>query len=105
MPERWNKMNRFFMVLCVLFCIMHHSKSVVLAGSGRVVVEFCRIVADSQNYRRNTGKSTDTRLPAATKPLIIQRFLTPAKVALRQTRRRAKHQATETFARQKSSRL
>src|ERR1019366_978378 len=46
-------------------------------------MKFCRILADSQNHRRNTGNFTDTRLTAATKPLIIQRFLTLAKVALR----------------------
>jgi hypothetical protein len=41
------------------------------------------MVANGQSHRRHTGNFTDTRLTAATKPLIIQRFLTLAKVALR----------------------
>jgi hypothetical protein len=39
-------------------------------------------LADSQTNHRLTDRITDTRLPAATKPLQIQRFLTLAKVAL-----------------------
>jgi hypothetical protein len=43
-------------------------------------------LADSQTNHRFTDRITDTRLPAATKPLQIQRFLTLAKVALRRPR-------------------
>jgi hypothetical protein len=56
------------------------------------------MLANGQNQGPNTDKSTDTRLPAAVKPLIIQRFLTLAKVALRRPRRRAQRQATERMA-------
>ena len=43
---------------------MNHSGVTVLAGSGRVLVEFCQIVADGHAKRPFTDSFTDTRPPS-----------------------------------------
>ena len=66
---------------------MHRFKPKRLASSGRVMAGYWRIVANSFETIAHTGKTTDTRLLAAEKPLKIQRYLTLAMVALRPFRR------------------
>jgi hypothetical protein len=63
---------------------VNHSSTARLAGSGRAMVNFCRILAGHLTRSRFAGTFTDTRPSAAVKPLKIQHILAVAMVALRQ---------------------